>query len=119
MATILPFRRKPAPADEPPDPPESTVNGLIEIRATDQGDLIKVHGAYTDRLQHGAFVALSLLNMFVNKIASSDGAGYSSSEPVKTILVPTTKKKRGLPAGFLETTEMGELEPPPPRRRRR
>lgn len=95
------------------------MNGLIEIRATDEGDQIKVNGAYTDRLQHGAFVALQLLNMFANKIAASDGVGYSSSGPVRTTLVPPPKKKRGLPAGFLETTEMGDLEPPPPRRRRR
>ena len=121
MATILPFRRKPAPAaDKPPDePPQLTVNGIIEIRATDEGDQIKVNGAYTDRVHHGAFVALQLLNMFANKIAASDGIGYSSSEPVKTVVVPPAKKKRGLPAGFLETTEMGDLEPPPPRRRRR
>lgn len=116
MATILPFRRKPAPAGEPPDePPQSTINGVIEIRATDEGDHIKINGAYTDRLQHGAFVALRLLNMFVDKIAASDGAGYSSSDPVKAVIAP--RKKRGLPAAFLETTEMGELEPPPRRRR--
>lgn len=119
MATIIPFRRKPATADKPPDePPQSTVQGLIEIRATEEGDHIKVNGAYTDRLQHGAFVALRLLNMFVNKIADSDGVGYSSSEPVKTILVPP-RSEHGLHPTFLETTQMGDLEQPQPRPRRR
>lgn len=117
MATILPFRRKPATAEPPDEPPQSTVNGIIEIHATDEGDHIKVNGAYTDRLQHGAFVALQLLNMFVGKIKESGGVGYSSAEPVKTVIVPT-RTKRGLPAAFLETTEMGDLEPPPRRRRR-
>lgn len=103
MADILQFRtRKPAPAATS----EPTVHGLIEIRNTDAGEEIRVNGAYTDRLQHGAFASLKLLNWFVDKIASSGDAGFSSSEPLRAIL----PKKRGLPIGLQETTDMVPLE---------
>jgi hypothetical protein len=114
MADILPFRRKKL---EPTasEPPPSSIHGLIEIRADDAGDHIKVNGAYTDRLQHGAFVALRLLNMFVDKIAASDGAGYSSSETLQTIL---PNKRKALPDKFgPDATDLAPLEQP--RRRRR
>lgn len=103
MADILPFRRKPEITSEP------FAAGLIEIRATAEGDEISVCGAYTDRLQHGAFIALKLLNMFVDKIAASGDAGSSYSAPLMTAL-RYEKKKRGLPIGLQETTDMVPLE---------
>lgn len=115
MATIIPFRRrKPATTSEPPSSPV-TAHGIIEIRATDEGDEISVDGAYTDRLQHGAFVALRLLNMFVDKIAEKGGAGYSSSEALQTTL---PKKRIGPRPGITETTDMAPLELQPRRRLR-
>lgn len=84
---VLPFRRPEKPGRAEPTE-EEYVHGTIQIVSTDKGDAIEISGAYVNRLEHGMYVALRLLNMFVDKIAEGNCAGYSTSPPIAMSIPP-------------------------------
>lgn len=91
------------------------LEGLIMIEAAEDGEEISIMGAFADRMQYGALAMIKALAMIGDKLADSDGAGYSRS-PSLRVTIP--RKKKGLPPRFLETTGFDELTEQPPRRDR-
>lgn len=84
---------------------EADVLGRIQIDATAEGDVITVKGAFTNRMQHGAYALTQALAMFMDKIAESGRAGHTSGPPIREAL---HRPAKALPPG-LSNTNFGEL----------
>jgi hypothetical protein len=87
--------------------------GLIQIKATEDGEEITISGAFASDSQYGALAMIKALNMLGERIIESGGELWAAISPVRD-----AKKQQRLAPGFLETTDFGDLDDPGTRTRK-